>query len=309
MLRNHILLPISCALFIIAVSGCGKSATNKEPKPTAGKAAVKGADKPKAPEALVGVVEGVVRLERGAKLPSYPPQMMMRQVLNITEPEPMPEGCSPAKDSDRQPVRLTEEGALAGVIVAASDYSRPEKRPPVTHDVTIEDCRLMPMLVVAAQNDQLRLRSTIDYPFMPELNGAAITQTLIKGQEKVLQLDRGGIRTVLCGFTAPCGRTDVVILYHSLYTITDQKGAFRIEKFPANEIVTLNAWHPLFRDANLKLSVQPNEIRRVEMVLSPLPEYTQQPKADKSPPKGKPRDRAGGKRRTKPSRPDFGVLY
>jgi hypothetical protein len=249
------------------------------------------------------VIEGVVRLEKGAVLPSYPPKMMMRQVLNLTEPAPMPEECSPAVDADRQPVRLlTEQGGLAGVMIAVSGFTRFNKRPSVTHEVVIEDCRLKPMLVVAEKDDMIRLRSTTNYPFMPSLGTSNITETLIKGQEQVIALDRGGIQTILCGFTAPCGRTDIIILYHSLATITDAQGAFRLDKVPAGETITVNAWHPLFRETNVSLSVQPNEVRQVPLTLSPAPEYLTPPPVNKSSAHGYRRGAAKG--RAKASRPD-----
>jgi hypothetical protein len=284
---------IACFVAFFAICSCNKTAKKTEPKTPV---------KPTAPPAPLGVVEGVVELERGATLPSYSPQMMMRQVLAIDKPEAMPQSCSPAKDTDRQPVQLTEEGGLSGVMVAVSGFSRSEDRPPVTHEVVIEDCRLHPMLIVAVKGDLLRLRSDTNYPFMPELGNASITQTILKGEEKVFHLDRGGVQTLLCGFTAACGRTDVVVLSHTLYGITDARGAFRIEKIPAGETVTLNAWHPLFRETNIKLSVQPNEIRRVPLALTPLPDIGSPPKADTSAANAKSRSKAPGHKPRQPAK-------
>lgn len=284
MFRNLSVILVCCTI-CLSISYCDKGSEKEAKKPEVAKVPVvkePPASQAPAPAVPIGVIEGVVRLEKGAKLPSYPPQMMMRQVLNLTEPAPMPEECSPAQDSDRQPVQLTEQGALAGVMIAVTGFSGFNKRPSVTHEVVIEDCRLKPMLVVAEKDDLIRIRSTTNYPFMPGFGTSNITQTLIKGQEEVTRLDRGGVQTILCGFTAPCGRTDVIILHHSLYTLTDAQGAFRLENIPAGETITVNAWHPLFRQTNINLSVQPNEVRQVPLILSPLRGYTHTPPANKS---------------------------
>jgi hypothetical protein len=294
-----------CCTMCLSLAYCDKGSGKEAQKPKVAKVPVvkePSAAQDPAPAAPIAVLEGVVRLEKGAKLPSYPPQMMMRQVLNLTEPAPMPKECSPAQDADRQPVQLTEQGALAGVMIAVTGFSRFNKRPSVTHDVVIEDCRLRPMFVVAEKDDMIRIRSTTNYPFMPGFGTSNITQTLIKGQEDVIRLDRGGVQTLLCGFTAPCGRTDVVVLHHSLYTLTDAQGAFRLENVPAGETITVNAWHPLFRETNINLSVQPNEVRQVPLTLSPSPAYTTRP-ANKSPTR-----RGVVKGRAKHSPPDPTIL-
>ena len=276
---SNLLKAIVCCLSVFLIAHCDRASKAEKVKPETVKAPapVKTVAETEAPIGPVGVIEGVVKLTEGDTLPSFPPRLMMRQVLNLTQPAPMPASCPAETDADRQPVRLTAEGGLAGVMLAVTGYSRVEKRPPITHEIVIENCRLKPMFLVATKDDLLRVRSDTDYPFMPDLGDSNILQTLIKGQEKVVRLEQGGTRTILCGFTAPCGRTDVVILHHSLYTITDERGAFRIEKVPAGESVTVNAWHPLFRAADSVVSVQPNEVRQVSFKLSPLPAYIEPP--------------------------------
>lgn len=232
------------------------------------------------PTAPRGIVRGTVLIAAGAALPAYPAEMMFRQVLAVAKPEALPEECPAASDADRQPVGLTDRGGLTGVLVTVSDFSRSEKRPPIIHDISIKNCRLSPELAAAAQGDSLRLHSDSMYPFMPELGAASMAQTLIRGQERVIPLDRAGVWPLLCGFTAPCGRTDVVVLYHSLFAVTDSRGEFRIEKIPAGETVTINAWHPLFRASNLKISLQAGETREVELSLAPLEQYLERPRSE-----------------------------
>lgn len=218
-----------------------------------------------------GVLTGVVRLAPGADLPEYTDRHMERKVLSHVERAPMPEMCSPPKITDHQPVRLTPDGLLAGVMLAASDFSRAPDVPPVVRSVVIDDCRLTPRLVTAKKGDTLRITSKVDYPFMPAYGETTVVKTLIPGQSLDVPLDQPGVSAVTCGFTAPCGRTDVIVLEHPYHTVTDDKGHFRFDEFPADEAVTLNAWHPLFKEAKITVELGRGEERKVELVLEPAP--------------------------------------
>ena len=216
------------------------------------------------------VIEGSVRLAPGHELPSYLPTAMQRKVLAHTEQAPLPDVCPPPKLSDRQPVQLTTDGLLTGVMVGASEFSRSSARPPKVHEVVIEDCRLSPRLVVAVRGDVLRVRNAVNYPFMPMYGQSSLAQTLTPGQSRDVKLDKGGVEPVLCGFTAPCGRTDVVVVYHSLNAITGADGRFRIEGVPADEDFKLNVWHPLFKETTLQVKVGQGEVKSLDMELTPM---------------------------------------
>ena len=219
---------------------------------------------------VTGVLTGVVRLANGAPLPEYSDQQMERKVLSHTERAALPDSCSPPKINDRRPVQVTADGLLAGVMLAASEFTTQPDVPPTTHAIKIEDCRLTPRLVVAKRGDTLRVTNTVpNYPFMPAFGNTTVVKTLIPGQNYDVPLDQPGVSAVTCGFTAPCGRTDVVVLEHPYATVTDAQGHFRFEKFPADQAVTLNAWHPLFKEAKITVELGRGEERKVELVLEP----------------------------------------
>jgi hypothetical protein len=236
------------------------------------------------PAAKTGVLIGSVRLAPGAELPSYAPEQMERKVLKHIERGAFPESCTPPKLDDRKPVRLTSDGKLAGVLVAASDFARNPPHAPRTWDVTIKDCRLTPSLVVAVQGDTLRLSSEVNFPFMPQLGSSPLSETLVPGQTKDYPLQANGVSSVLCGFTAPCGRTDVVVLLHALYAVTDAEGNFRIEGFPADETVHVNAWHPLFAAQEQTVRVPAGGEQRLELVIAPLAQPTAAAPAEQTAP-------------------------
>jgi hypothetical protein len=259
----------SAARFIVAAcvlfGAIGCDACRGKQQTPAGSA--KPAPKGPVPKA---VVEGVVRLADGVELPSYAPEQMTKKLLKQLPPEALPAMCTPPKTTDRQPVALTPDGLLAGVMLAASNFSHQPNRPPLVHEVTIEDCRLKPQLVVAMKGDSLRVQSTVNYPFMPSYNEGSSVRSLIPGQTYDVVLDKPGVAPLFCGFTASCGRTDVIVMLHPIFAVTDASGKFRFDDFPVGENVTLSAWHPLFDEAKVEVHVEPGEHKTVELVLRPM---------------------------------------
>jgi hypothetical protein len=224
-----------------------------------------------------------VRLAEGFVLPSYAPEAMEKKVLDQLGRAALPDSCTPPKIADRQPVRLSDDGSLSGVMLAASKFSRQQSRPPMTHEVSIRDCRLRPSLVVAMKGDRLRVRNEVDYAFMPGLGDEPMVRTLSAGQTYDVDLTTPGVSALSCGFTAPCGRTDVIVMQHPYYAVTDQTGRFRFESFPTGEPVTVSAWHPLFQESRIELQLEPGEQKQIELVLTPQPQAGSSPSASPPP--------------------------
>jgi len=216
----------------------------------------------------LAVVTGRIRMAEGFSLPSYAPEDMERKVLLVGAGS-MPDMCSPAKESDRKPVALTPEGFLQGIVVAASNFTGATPRPPQTHTVTIKDCRLTPSTVLATKGDMMVLRNEVQFPFMPTFGPSASARTLMPKQKMEIPLDRAGVESVLCTLSAPCGRTDVLTFNHSLSALSDHEGRFRIEHFPVDQAVTLNAWHPLFDEVSIKVTLGAGETKDVELIIAP----------------------------------------
>jgi hypothetical protein len=252
---------LACSAALLAAGGCGKKAP---PKPAAVAAP---------PARAAAVLVGSVRLASGHELPSYPPEQMERSVLAHVKGGTFPDICTPPKTEDRTPVRVTPDGKLIGVMVAASEFSQhtPGATAARVHDIAIKDCRLTPTIVVARIGDSLRIKNEVNYPLFPGLGSDSFNQNLSQGQSRDVALDTGGVKILMCGFTAPCGRTDIIVLAHPFAAATDAKGEFRIDGFPADETVRLNAWHPLFGETFINVRVASGETKRVELVLTPMP--------------------------------------
>jgi len=218
-------------------------------------------------------IEGVVRLAEGAQIPSYPENPMI--------PPPgrpqTPDACTPAQERDRQPVQRSDAGGLSGVLVALHDFATIPHHEPVTHEMTITDCRLSPRLVVATRDDRLRITNETNYPFLPNFGGGLL-QAVLHGRTREVELGQGGVRSLECGFAAQCGRAEIVTLYHPLHAVTDEIGHFRITRVPAGEEVRVSAWHPLFVEASQTLTLRAGQTSTVELVLTPaeiiVPEAT-----------------------------------
>ncbi|MET0384650.1 MAG: hypothetical protein ABW321_01765 [Polyangiales bacterium] len=254
-------LSAALAVYALTVAGCGKSSDAKRTEPAKAK--------PK-PAVLVGSV----RIEAGhEELPFYTATEMERSVLaHVKAGSKFPEVCTQQKVDDPVPVRLTPDGKLMGVLLAASEFSvKPDPQPPRVHTVKIEDCRLGPRMVVGLIGDTLHIENRTNYPMMPGLGSEHFSQTMTTGQSRDILLDTGGMKILMCGFNAPCGRTDVVVLAHPYGAVTDDNGEFRIENFPASETVQIHAWHPLFFDTFQTVRVEPGEEKRIELVITPRP--------------------------------------
>ncbi|HKP57489.1 MAG TPA: hypothetical protein VJV78_12245 [Polyangiales bacterium] len=267
-----------CAVLGLA-SGC--EACRPKPKLEATPSSTESETKQEGP--AVGTLTGSVKLAPGATLPSYRRQDMERNVLQHIKDGTFPEVCTPPKISDRTPVLEGPEGKLIGVMVAASEFSQPIKREPKVFDIVIKDCRLTPRLVVGQMGDMINLKNEVQFPFMPTYGANAYNETLTPGQSKALKLDKAGVDNVLCGFTAPCGRTDVVVLRHPVFAVSDDTGTFKIEDFPADETIKLSAWHPLFQDASISVKVARGETKNVEFVLTPAPQPPETPEPAPTP--------------------------
>jgi hypothetical protein len=190
---------------------------------------------------------------------------MERKVLDHTKRAEWPAECTPPKILDSVPMRAAPDGALSGVVVAVSDFKRAPKRAPRTHDAVIRDCRLTPSTIVAMKGDKLRVTTEVKYPFMPAYGPPDAVRTLMPGQTYEVELTTPGASPLTCGFTAPCGRTDVVVLLHPLAAVTDEQGHFRIDSFPAGERVTVTAWHPLLAESDTQVELSPGEAKSIEL--------------------------------------------
>jgi hypothetical protein len=230
-------------------------------------------------------VIGIVRLAEGAAVPSWPEQAMPRPPGTR---QIHPEVCGPPKLTDGQPARLdAATRALSGILVAPSDFDRAPAAAPVTHELTIRECRLDPPFFVATVGDRVRLSNATDYPFVPMAGeGAGITQALLFQQTREFPLQRPGARMVGCTtFGSACGRTDIMVMAHPLHALSGADGHFRIERVPANQDLQLHAWNPLFQESVVPLRVAPGETKTVEFVMTPAPVQ-----APAEPPPGPPRD-------------------
>ena len=256
------------AMFL-ALTSC-EGACGKKPAPAPAPKPPAPIDRPVAKAEPPGVVEGSVRLA-SPEAPAFTDEEMERKILDQMKQGPWPASCTPPKISDRRPLHVTPDGKLSGVVVAASNFKKASApRPPRVHDVVLRDCRLTPSTIIALVGDKLRVTSEVKFPFMPAYGPPSKINTLIPGQTYEVELKTLGASPLQCGFTAPCGRTDVIVLSHGYAALTDEQGNFRIDSFPTGEQVTVSAWHPLLNASETQLEVAPGETKSIELVVTPL---------------------------------------
>jgi hypothetical protein len=218
----------------------------------------------------VGVLSGHIRLAAGAQLPQYTSLDLVRRPLRLSQHAAVPSACQSANESARTAVQLTATGFLAGVAIAASDFTRVRERAPQTHHAVIENCRLSPSLIAATGGDTLSIENRDDFGFEPLVGPAYEGRPLRRGQKKLtLPLFPGEVDSILCSLGAPCGRTDLVVFFHPVHAVTDASGSFRIDNFPAAELVRVNAWHPLFEETEIFIWLEPGQKTSVELTMTP----------------------------------------
>jgi hypothetical protein len=235
-----------------------------------------GPSKPEEPKLHVGptaTLVGELLLAPGARLPELASVDLARRTLRVADALELPEECAQAHRDAQQPVTLTPEGRLRGVVVAASDFTRVSERKPKKHKVHIEHCRLQPSIIAAQGGDTLELENHDSFPFEPLVGPAFEGHPLPRGKTIEVPLVASGLDTVQCSLRAPCGRTDLLVFHHPVHAVSDDTGQFRIENFPAGELVRVTAWHPLFEPVETFVWLEPGQQTTTKLQLTPRPRF------------------------------------
>lgn len=271
-------LAFGLALVACVAAACGggdapapaPSATEAPPPPSASSAG----------GLAFGVVEGVVRLADGDETPAYPDSPFDGPTAGQ-----LPSECTPAHRSDTRPLVMDDARGLANVAVGAmGDPAHwPASDHPTTRVLHISDCRLQPLTLTGTVGDRVRIETEMTYPFMPDI-GAGYLQAVIPDAPMEVPLIQAGVREVHCGFSAPCGRTQLVVFHNPVHTVTSEGGHFRLENAPADQELTLTAYHPLLADAATATArVSPGATVHVEIVVHAPPPATEPPATDAPP--------------------------
>ena len=210
----------------------------------------------------VGVIEGVVKMAAGATIPSYPPQ---RAALD----RGIPEGCPPRRRGDREPVQADGDGLRGVHVTVVSPGHELPPSTPTTHEILIDECRLRPALIDATRGDEVVVKNESEFPFVPVLGRGAFGRALTEGQSRSFPLEQGGVFPLTCGFSASCGRSDVIVSYHPIHTQTAELGRFRLVGVPAGS-QELSAWHPLFEETTEVVEVPEGETIQVTLTVAPV---------------------------------------
>jgi len=217
----------------------------------------------------VGTLIGEVHLTPGTRMPEYLPVDMLRRPLRQSALPPPPAECAAANEAARHPVSVTGRGMLGGVVVAASDFTRVRERGPKVHGVVIEHCQLKPSIIAAQGGDTLAIENRDAFGFEPLIGPAYEARSLATGKKLKLPLVAAGIDSVQCSLGAPCGRTDLLVFHHPVHAVTSELGQFRIENFPASELVRVTAWHPLFEPTETFVWLEPSQVTTINLQLTP----------------------------------------
>lgn len=218
------------------------------------------------PLQFVGVVRGVVKLAKGAKLPIAPP------VLSHGVKPPSVAPCPPVDLNDQRTIALAKQtSGLSPVHLALTGMRAVPPHAPATHDLFIDACRLRPTLVGAVRGDTLRVTNRSEAAMIPTLPGDKFMRGMLTGESRDAPISTTQVK-VSCGFGSYCGEALVVATTHSLYAVTTSEGFFEIKNVPLDQDLRIHAWAPLFDVSSepFRLSEDKREAV-IDLALTPLP--------------------------------------
>ncbi len=247
-------------------AGSQPAPSTKAPPSGAGAGGGTAAPSPPPRPVHVGTVRGVVRLAEGKELPMYAES----EIGNIQGGG----DCPPMRSTEAQTVALGEGRALTGLMVSATGdaetfFAQVPPHEPTDRRVFIDQCRLRPNLIVALRGDRLVIQNQTSQPFFPVVGRAPYADSLAFGATRIVELERAGVEAITCAVPASCGRADLVVVMNPVFAVTGEGGRFEMTNVPADQPVTIHAWHPLFKEARVETRVAEGQVEEVEIVIEP----------------------------------------
>lgn len=216
---------------------------------------------------LTGTVRGIVKLAKGVTLPLAPPVLSH----GVTPPSIKP--CPPIDKADQRVVTLSKEtGGVSPIHVALTGMKAVPPREPITTDIFIDACRMRPTIVGVKRGDKVRVTNRTDTALVPQLPGTPFMRGLMRGESQEFEAKATQTK-ISCSFGSYCGDSLIIATTHTLYDVTTSEGFFTISHVPLDQPVTVHAWHPLFKEVNVKVTLshdQPEQM--VELLLTPAPQ-------------------------------------
>jgi hypothetical protein len=252
----------------LLVACSGKATEPSQPPEPAKKTepAVAAPDARVATAEFVGKVHGIVKLAPGASVPMAPP------VLSHGAKPPSIKPCPPVDENDQRLVTQSKQtGGLSPIHVALTGMKAVPPAEQVTHELFIDACRVRPTLVGARRGDLVKLTNRSEMALVPQLPGDSFMRGLMRGESHTFEATRTQTK-VQCSFGSYCGETLVIATTHSLYDVTTSEGFFTIDRVPLDQPLKVHAWHPLFQENHVELTLtQEKSEQTVELLLTPAP--------------------------------------
>jgi hypothetical protein len=224
--------------------------------------------RPEAERGDTGTVVGVVRLAEGTAVP----RARLDASRSAVDTSP---ACPAIDDRDFTPV-FEVDGKLANILVSATGDratffpALPARDPADVELVIGKDCRLTPRVVGAVQGDTLVLKNRAPIAMLPFVGQQSYVESLSSSESRRETLEKRGVHRVACGVSGYCGSADVVVIPHPVFAVTGATGEFVLDNVPADQEITLHAWHPLFKETAIKVRVSRGERAEVELVIEPV---------------------------------------
>lgn len=159
-----------------------------------------------------------------------------------------PQICDPEshKHVDLERLVIGPEGGVANTVVFLSDVSKGKAMdlPEPRRFLNQSHCRYEPHILLVAENEDLRMKSSDATLHTIHMEGAATYNLPFPFPNKVISrpMNNPGLVTLRCNGGHVWMNAEMFVAHHPYYAVTDESGKFELTDVPAGEY-ELVAWH------------------------------------------------------------------
>jgi hypothetical protein len=184
-----------------------------------------------------GTITGIVKWSGTAPKPV---------VLPITK---NPDICDPQKKKDRDLERLIvgPDGGVQNTVVFLKNISKGKAMdtlPPARHQLNQKTCRYEPHIYLVPKESNFEMKSSDPILHNIHMVGAAFYNIPFPIPDKVISrsMHKDGVVDVKCDAGHVWMNSEILVVDHPYYAVTDEHGNFKLTDVPAGDY-EIEAWH------------------------------------------------------------------
>jgi len=159
-----------------------------------------------------------------------------------------PDVCDPEKRGNRELERLVigPDGGVANAVVYLKGITKGKAwdLPPARQSLDQKNCRYVPHIMLVPQNEDLKMKSSDPILHNIQMVGCAYYNLPFPIKDKVITrpFPRMGVADLKCDAGHVWMNSEVLVVRHPYYAVTDEHGRFKLTNVPPGDYV-IEAWH------------------------------------------------------------------